>query len=193
MIGTSSEPMENPGMDHHHDDESGHGHGHDHDEGERDENGSGGGGGRGEYDGFDPEDEYDRFPPGSDLDSGRDAGFGEIVQLNLRSWFTDDAQANPVIDAFLRASEEDGISYSYLQLKSSSRESEWLIHKPHLILPGDHDRSGITGSVAGYNEGGPIGSFVVNHQRTLAWRVTRTMMVADGETTGMMIHKGKET
>ena len=180
-------------MDDHHDD-SGHGHDHDHDHEHDDHGGHGyGGGGGGDWDEFDPEDEYDHFPPGSELDSGQDAGFGEIIQLNRRDWFTDEAQANPVIDAFLRAFEDDGVSFSYLQLKSSSRESEWLIHKPHLILGGGHDRSGIVGSVQGYRDGTPIGTFVVNHQRTLAWRPTHTMMVADGETTGMMIHKGEET
>jgi hypothetical protein len=178
-------------MDHHHDDESGHGHDHDHDHDEHGAHGAEGGGGGGSAEAFDPENEYDHFPPGEALDAGGDAGFGEIVQLNLRSWFTADAQANSVIDAFLRAFEEEGVTFSYLQLKSSSRESEWLIHKPHLILPGGHDRSGIRGKVEGYREGTPISSFVVNHQRTLAFRPTRTLMVTDGEATGMMIHKGE--
>jgi hypothetical protein len=152
---------------------------------------SGGGksNGGGEDD-FNPEEMYDRFPPGEDLGYGRDAGYGELVQINLRKWFTDEAQRDPVINAFLEAGEGEKVAFSYLQVKSSSRESEWYIHKPHLVLSGDEEKTGIAGTAPGFVRGQHIGTYVINHHRTLALRPVRAMVVSDGSEVGQIVHKG---
>ena len=147
--------------------------------------------GGGRWKDFDPEAEYDRYPPGEEVGFGREDGYGELRQINKREWFTEDAQNDPVIRAFIEAGEGDGerVIFSYLQLKSSTRESEWLIHKPHLALSED-DRTGIVGSVPGYEQGQHIGTFVMNHDRTLALRPVRAMVVSDSNEVGQIVHKG---
>lgn len=139
--------------------------------------------------GFDPEELYDKFPSGETIGYGRDAGYGELVQINDRKWFTEEAQRDPVINAFLEAYENEQVAFSYLQLKSSTSESEWYIHKPHLALSKSR-KSGIAGSAPGFSRGQHIGSFVINHHRTLALRPVRAMVVSDGTQVGQIVHKG---
>ena len=160
-----------------------------HSEGQGGQDGSGGGGGGGQQE-FDPEPLYDEFPPSAELGYGTELGYNRLVQINDRSLFTEAAQADEVINAFLKAWEDEQVAFSFLQVKSSSRESEWFIHKPHLVLAGDTERTGVEGSAPGFVEGQPIGTFVINHQRTLALRPVRAMVVTDGTQAGETIHKG---
>ena len=97
--------------------------------------------------GFDPEKKYNEFPSGESIGFGRDAGYGELVQINDRKWFTEEAQRDPVINAFLEAFEYEQVAFSYLQLKSSTSESEWFIHEPHIALSKSR-KSGIAGTRA---------------------------------------------
>jgi len=139
---------------------------------------------------FDPEKQYDQFPSGEDIGFGRSDGYNELVQINDRRWFNDDALGNPVIRAFIEAWEQEQICISYLQLKSSTRESEWFIHKPHVALAGSEKKTGIAGNAPGLDAGQSIGTFVINHHRTLALRPVRAMVVSDGSTVGQIVHKG---
>lgn len=143
----------------------------------------------GSENGFDPEEKYNEFPSGETIGYGRDAGYGELVQINDRKWFTQEAQADPVINAFIEAFENERVAFSYLQLKSSTSESEWYIHKPHVALSKSR-KSGIAGSAPGFARGQHIGSFVMNHHRTLALRPVRAMVVSDGTEVGQIVHKG---
>lgn len=150
----------------------------------------GGGPTKGKWAKFDPEKKYEEFPPGRETGATPRRGYNEFVQLNDRSLFTAEAQANPVINAFLEAYEREQISITYVQLKSSTRESEWFLHKPHLALGPGRRPSGIAGGVARFSEGQPVGTYVINHDRTLAFRPMRALMIADGDQVGQMIHKG---
>ena len=138
---------------------------------------------------FDPERKYDEFPKGKTIGFGRDVGYGELVQINQRKWFTEEAQQDPVINAFLEAWEIANVAFSYLQLKSSTSESEWYVHKPHLALS-DSKKTGIAGSAPGFKADQQIGTFVINHHRTLALRPVRAMVVSDGTGVGQIVHKG---
>ena len=91
---------------------------------------------------FDPDSLYDQFPSGETDGFGTDQGYNTIIQLNDPTLFTEEAQSNPVIKEFLAAP----FSVSYVQLKSSHREAEWYIHKPHLAFAGQVP--GIQGTVA---------------------------------------------
>ena len=144
---------------------------------------------KGGNDEFNPEPKYDEFPSGASIGYGRDKGYGELVQINQRKWFTEEAQSNPVINAFLEAFEEQAVAFSYLQLKSSTSESEWFIHKPHLALSKSR-KSGIAGVAPGFEPGQHIGTFVINHHRTLALRPVHAMVVSDGTEVGQIVHKG---
>jgi hypothetical protein len=139
---------------------------------------------------FNPEKLYNDFPSGEDIGFGRDDGYGELRQINKREWFTTEAQSDPVIKAFIEAGEGDEkVTFSYLQLKSSTSESEWFVHKPHLAFS-DSDKTGIGGTVPGFVPGQRIGTYVINHHRTLALRPVRTMVVSDGTEVGQIVHKG---
>lgn len=135
-------------------------------------------------DGFDPEALYDQFPRGADAGFGPAEGYNRFVRLNDPSLFTDEARADPVIAEFLDAP----FSVTYVQFKSSYRESEYFIHKPHLAMSGQVE--GIEGSIDGFPANNPhIGTYVINHDRTLAWRVTRSLVIEDGAQAGQIIHK----
>lgn len=134
--------------------------------------------------GFDPDELYDQFPRGADAGFGPEQGYNRFVRLNDPDLFTDEARRNPVIREFLDAP----FSVSYVQFKSSYRESEYFIHKPHLVMAGAVE--GIEGSVDGFPEVAPhIGTYVINHDRTLAFRVTRSLIIEDGAQAGQIIHK----
>src|SRR3954466_11282446 len=85
---------------------------------------------------------YDQFPSGETDRFGTNEGYNTIIQLNDPGLFTEEARNNPVISEFLAAP----FSVSYVQLKSSHREAEWYIHKPHLAFAGQVE--GIQGTVA---------------------------------------------
>ena len=135
-------------------------------------------------DDLDPNALYERFPPGASIGAGPYEGFNTVKRLNDPDLFTEEARADPVIREFLEAP----FSVTYAQFKSSTREAEYFVHKPHLALSGQVE--GIDGSVPGLDPEDPhIGTYVINHDRTLARRIIRALVVADGAHTGQMIHK----
>ena len=133
---------------------------------------------------FDPEGVYDQFPTGESEGFGPEQGYNTFVQINDRNLFTEEAQRDPVISEFLDAP----FSVSYVQLKSSHREAEWYIHKPHLAFAGQVE--GIQGTVANFPETNQrIGTYVMNHEMTLAKSIMRALIIEDGAQAGQMIHK----
>lgn len=138
---------------------------------------------------FNPDEMYEAYPHGADVGFGPEQGFNEFKLLNDPDLFTDDAKRNPVIQAFLAAP----ISVTYAQFKSSTREAEWFIHKPHLAMAGELSKRGIVGQVDKFpsSDGHPhIGTYVINHEETLALRPVRALIVEDGRQAGVMIYKG---
>ena len=136
---------------------------------------------------FSPDDLYDQFPDGASNGYGPDDGYNTIIRLNDPELFTDEARRNPVISEFLSAP----FSVSYVQLKSSTREAEWYIHKPHLAMAGEVE--GIVGTVDGFPETQRhIGTYVINHDATLARSIMRALVIEDGAQAGQMIHKEPE-
>ena len=130
---------------------------------------------------FDEDALYDQFP------KGPRGGFARVKRINDPDLFTDEAKKDPTIREFLDAPFE----VSYYQFKSSTRESEWALHKPHLALTGQV--SGIKGSIEKLSRTDPrIGTYVINHEHTMARFIWRTVSVADGTHTGQMIHKEEE-
>ncbi len=135
---------------------------------------------------FNEEDLYDRFPRGADDGFGPDEGFNTWVQINDESLFTEKALAIPAIRAFVDAP----VAVTYAQFKSSHRETEYFIHKPHKAMSGLVD--GIEGAVYGISGDEPrtgITTLVINHERTLAWLITRTIVISGDGTAGQIIHK----
>jgi hypothetical protein len=151
-------------------------------QGEGHQQGGGGGGG------FDPEEKYEEFPHGAEIGFGPEQGFNEFKQLNDPELFTDQAKDHPVIKAFLAAP----FSVTYVQFKSSTSEAEWFIHKPHLAMAGQLEDRGIVGQVEMFPdvEAARIGTYIINHELTLALRPVRAFVVEDGRQAGVMIYKG---
>jgi hypothetical protein len=133
--------------------------------------------------GFNEEDLYDQFPVGAENDFGPAQGFNTWVRVNDETLFTEEALSNPAVRAFVDAP----FSVNFAQFKSSYRETEYFLHKPHKAMSGQVE--GIEGSVAGIPEEPRISTLVVNHERSLAWKVTRSMVVEDGAVAGQIIHK----
>jgi hypothetical protein len=134
---------------------------------------------------FDPNPLYDAFPSGPENGFGPDEGFGSWVKINDESLFTEAALENPVIKAFVTSP----MSYTFARFKSSTRESEYYIHKPELAMTGQP--SGIVGTVPQFPTGNPrIATLVVNHERTLAKKITSAIVVTDDQTAGQLIYKG---
>ena len=134
--------------------------------------------------GFNEDEIYDEhFPRGADHNVGPDEGFNTWVHVNDASLFTEEALENPAIRAFVDAP----FSVSYAQFKSSFRETEYFIHKPDRAMTGQVD--GIEGTVADFPEEPKISTLVMNHERTLAVWITRSLTVADGKSAGQVIHK----
>jgi hypothetical protein len=127
---------------------------------------------------------YDRYPSSAEYGFGPDQGFNRWVQINDERLFTSEALDNPVIRAFVEAP----FSVNYAQFKSSSRESEHFIHKPHLAMTGRI--AGIEGRVARMPNDKPrIQTLVMNHENTLSRLITRSMVVEDGAAAAQVIHK----
>jgi hypothetical protein len=131
---------------------------------------------------------YDEFPAGADAPFpgpyGPDQGFNTWVRINDESLFTDEAKAQPAIREFLDAP----FSVNYVQFKSSHKEAEWFLHKPHRAMA-EGGVQGIVGSVAGFPANPRIATLVINHERTLAKFITRALVIEDGAQAGQMIHK----
>jgi hypothetical protein len=138
---------------------------------------------------FNEDDLYDQFPSGASDGNGPEEGFNTWVRINDPSLFTPQALEDPVIREFVDAP----IAVTYAQFKSSHRETEYFIHKPHRAMSGDV--RGIGGSVAGISGGDPrtgIATLVINHERTLAKYITRSIVITDDGTAGQIIHKQPE-
>lgn len=133
---------------------------------------------------FNPDQLYDQFPEGAPAGFGPAEGFNRFVRLNDPDLFTEAARQDPVIREFLDAP----FSVTYVQFKSSHREAEYFVHKPHRAMGGDV--SGIEGSVDGLplNEA-RIGTYVINHDRTLARAIMYALIVEDGAQAGQIIYK----
>lgn len=152
-----------------------------------------------------PENElYDQFPEGKTLPgddrAGTDEGFNTYVQINVESLFTEEALAIPAVRAFVDTAEN--ISISFATFKSSTRESEWAIHKPGRTFdadnrkgPGDGGRLpadiDIKGRVDKYP--GPatanISTLIINHDNSLARWKQSIIVMEDGAQAGQMIYK----
>ena len=133
--------------------------------------------------GFNEEDLYDEFPRGAENGFGPDEGFNTWVQINDEALFTEKALSNPAVRAFVDAP----FSVNYAQFKSSYRETEYFIHKPHKAMSGQVE--GIEGTVVDFPSDPRISTLVMNHERGLAWRITRSLTVEDGSAAGQLIHK----
>jgi hypothetical protein len=128
---------------------------------------------------------YDEeFPSGDEARVGIEQGFNRFVRINDPNLFTEEAKRDKTIRAFLEAP----FSVNYAQFKSSHRESEWYIHKPHRVMAGDVDR--IEG-VDEFPDDPNIVTLVMNHHMTLARFITRSISVVDkkGGTVGKIDHK----
>jgi hypothetical protein len=121
-------------------------------------------------DDINPDEIYNQFPSGADYEFGPDQGYDVLVKLNDPALFNSDVVNTARIQAFL-----NGPDVYFVQYKSSSRESEWFIHKPN--------------QVQAILEGKPLGTFVINHDATLAKSIMRVVIVDDGSQAGAMIHK----
>ena len=137
---------------------------------------------------FNEDEAYNQFPTGASEGFGTAQGFNSWVRINDASLFTQEALDNiPALRAFVDAP----IVVTYAQFKSSHRESEYFIHKPvRAMTEGGVD--GIGGSVAGIaGDDSRIATLVINHERTLARHITRSLVITDpaGGTAGQILHK----
>ncbi len=133
---------------------------------------------------------YDRFPAGAREGFGPDEGFNSWVRVNDENLFTAEALKDPAIRAFVDAP----FKVTYAQFKSSHRESEYFIHKPHLAMTGKV--RGIVGSVEGISgeePRTPIATLVLNHERSLAYHITRSIVVSGEGVAGQMTVKQQPT
>lgn len=137
------------------------------------------------YKDFNEEEAYDQFPRGADRGRGPREGFNVYRRLNDRSLFTEEALADPVIAAFVDAP----FSVSFLQTKSSTRESEWVLHKPHLTMAGAVE--GIEGPVDLFPTDHPphIATLLMNHHRTMARWKQSYLLIEDGADAGQIVYK----
>lgn len=129
---------------------------------------------------------YDQFPRGDEHEFGPSQGYNIYRKLNDESLFTDEAREDPVVRAFLAAP----FNFSFGVFKSSSREAEWAIHKPGRTMSPDGVK-GIESQIDNFPgaTAARIGTFVINHERTLAVRKLFIMTAEDGNQCGQMIYK----
>jgi hypothetical protein len=140
-----------------------------------------------EHDDFDPDRLYDQFPRGDETGHGHEAGFNRYVRLNDRSLFTDEALQDPAITAFVDADFE----VQFAQFKSSTRESEWALHKPHLTLRGEVEGIAIPDGTTDHPE--HIGTFFINHHRTMARWKQSVIVMKDSTDAGQIVYKQEES
>lgn len=147
---------------------------------------------------FDENELYQQFPEGREGGYGTEHGFNTYVRLNDPSLFDPAAlERSPALRAF--AESGDAFSISFAQFKSSTRESEWSLHKPNLTLDAVQQRRkgvlparlDIDGAVEKYP--GPdlarISTFIINHDRTMARWKQSVILVEDGAQAAQMIYK----
>lgn len=142
---------------------------------------------------FNEDDMYDQFPNGADRGFGPEQGFNRYLKINDRSLFRpelldpDSGEYDAVLAEF--ADSGDRFSVSFAQFKSSTRESEWALHKPNLTMTGEVP--GIEGPVDKYP--GPdlahISTFFINHDRTMARWKQSVVVLEDGAQAGQMVYK----
>jgi hypothetical protein len=148
---------------------------------------------------------YSQFPEGRSLTpepAGTGEGYNTYVRLNDESLFQPEAlRGNPALRAFVESGSGDRpISISFAQFKSSTRESEFALHKPHLTMDANRadgpegewlrelDMDGGVDLFPG-PKAARIGTFVVNHDASLArWKLS-VLVVEDGQQAGQMIYK----
>lgn len=127
---------------------------------------------------------YELFPHGADNQFGPAEGFNTWVRINDARLFTQEALRNPAIQEFVEAP----ISVSYAQFKSSTRESEYFVHKPVRAMT--EDAPGIVGKIDRFPTDEPrIPTLVINHEASLAKKITRTIVITDNAVAGQIIHK----
>ena len=144
-------------------------------------------------------------PEGADLPgddrAGSADGYNTYVRLNDESLFTAEAlEADPALRAFVATGDE--LSISFAQFKSSTRESEWAIHKPGRTmdagnrkgpgpdgrLPADLDIQRSVERFPGPAEAN-IATFIINHDDTLARWKQSALVMENGKRAGQMIYK----
>ena len=137
---------------------------------------------------FNEDDLYDQFPRGDETGYGPAEGFNVYRRLNDRALFTEEALADPVIAAFV----DTPFSVSFLQSKSSTRESEWLLHKPNLTMAGSVE--GVEGPVDLFPTDHPphIATLIINHHRTMARWKQSIILIEDGADAGQIIYKEED-
>ena len=149
-------------------------------------------------DSFNENDLYDQFPEGRHQGFGSADGFNEYVRLNDPTIFDPAAlERSPALRAFAESGSE--ISISFVQFKSSTRESEYALHKPSLTFAADSakDRGDlpenldIRGAVERYPgpEHAHISTLIINHERTVARWKTSVVVMEDGAAAGQLIYK----
>ena len=147
---------------------------------------------------FDENELYQQFPEGRDEGHGTEQGFNTYFRLNDAELFRPEAlERYPALRQFVESGEE--ISISWAQSKSSTRESEWMLHKPHLTMDADNQRRGgglpadldVAGSVDRYPgpEHAHISTFIINHDLTMARWKQSVILIEDGKQAGQMIYK----
>ena len=150
---------------------------------------------------FSEDELYQRFPEGRDDGYGSEQGFNTYFRLNNAELFNPEAlEKYPALREFVESGEE--ISIYWAQTKSSSRESEWMLHKPHLTMDAENQRRegglprdlDIRGSVDRYPgpEYAHITTFIINHEMTMARWKQSVLLVEDGKQAGQMIYKHPE-
>lgn len=134
---------------------------------------------------FDPRRIYDEhFPRGAREGFGPEQGFNTWVRINDERNFTPEALEHPAIRAFVDAP----FTVNYAQFKSSYRETEYFVHLPVEAMTGQVD--GIEGRIENMPTEDPlICTLVMNHENSLAMRITRSLLIEDGNAAGQIIHK----
>jgi hypothetical protein len=129
---------------------------------------------------------YDQFPPGAPDGFGPEEGFDTWVRVNDPSLFTEAALRDPAVRAFVSAP----FHVTYAQFKSSHRESEYFIHKPHRAMTGRvEDIYGVVDGIRAEEPRTPITTLVLNHEESLAYHITRSIVVSGGGLAGQLIVK----
>ena len=149
-------------------------------------------------DDFDENELYQQFPEGRDQGYGTEQGFNTYFKLNDVELFKPEAlEQHPALREFVASAEK--ISISWAQSKSSTRESEWMLHKPHLTmdvanqkrgggLPADLDIAGSVDLYPGASKA-QISTFIINHEMTMARWKQSVILIEDGKKAGQMIYK----
>lgn len=149
---------------------------------------------------FNPDDLYDQFPEGREEGQGTADGYNTYVRLNDPALFAPEAlEANPALRLFAHSGDDGDFVVAFVRFKSSTRESEWALHKPNLtldaagqkragLLPKDLD---IAGEVDNYPgpEGARIATLVIDHERTLSRWPWSALLIEDGQQAGQLIYK----